>query len=250
MITTSVTDSVAVLRAEDLTKSFGGIRAVDHLNLTLARGELRCLIGPNGAGKSTLFGLLSGLHRPDAGRIVFKGEDITNLQPFQRVRKGLCQKFQTTRIYRALTVAQNLMIAERIPRWSWRKNGRGNNGILNWALPTLGLDLVGERPAGKLSHSHQQWLEICLALATEPNLLLLDEPTAGMTPEETELTAQFVVNLNQQGLTVLVVEHDMAFVRYIAQGITVLHYGRIFAEGSLDEIESNQEVRRIYLGEH
>jgi len=250
MITTSVTDSVAVLRAEDLTKSFGGIRAVDHLNLTLARGELRCLIGPNGAGKSTLFGLLSGLHRPDAGRIVFKGEDITNLQPFQRVRKGLCQKFQTTRIYRALTVAQNLMIAERIPRWIWRKNGRGNNGILNWALPTLGLDLVGGVPAGKLSHSHQQWLEICLALATEPNLLLLDEPTAGMTPEETELTAQFVVNLNQQGLTVLVVEHDMAFVRYIAQGITVLHYGRIFAEGSLDEIESNQEVRRIYLGEH
>ncbi len=181
---------------------------------------------------------------------MFKGEDITNLQPFQRVRKGLCQKFQTTRIYRALTVAQNLMIAERTPRWSWRKNGRGNNGILNWALPTLGLDLVGEVPAGKLSHSHQQWLEICLALATEPNLLLLDEPTAGMTHKRAELTAQFVVNLNQQGLTVLVVEHDMAFVRYIAQGVTVLHYGRIFAEGSLDEIESNQEVRRIYLGEH
>ena len=250
MTTTSVTDGVSVLRADDLTKSFGGIRAVDHLNLTLARGELRCLIGPNGAGKSTLFGLLSGQHRPDAGHIVFKGEDITNLRPFQRVRKGLCQKFQTTRIYRAFTVAQNLMIAERTPRWSWRKNGRRKNGILNWALPTLGLDLVGEVPAGKLSHSHQQWLEICLALATEPNLLLLDEPTAGMTPEETELTAQFVVNLNQQGLTVLVVEHDMAFVRYIAQGVTVLHYGRIFAEGSLDEIESNQEVRRIYLGEH
>jgi urea transport system ATP-binding protein len=249
MTATSVTDSVAVLRAEDLTKSFGGIRAVDHLNLTLARGELRCLIGPNGAGKSTLFGLLSGLHRPDAGHILFKGEDITNLQPFQRVRKGLCQKFQTTRIYRALTVAQNLMIAERTPRWRRRKNGRRKDGILDWALPTLGLDSVGEVRAGKLSHSHQQWLEICLALATEPNLLLLDEPTAGMTPEETELTAQFVVNLNQQGLTVLVVEHDMAFVRYIAQRVTVLHYGRIFAEGSLDEIESNKEVRRIYLGE-
>ena len=194
--------------------------------------------------------LAIGSASTQCGSIVFKGEDITNLRPFQRVRKGLCQKFQTTRIYRAFTVAQNLMIAERTPRWSWRKNGRRKNGILNWALPTLGLDLVGEVPAGKLSHSHQQWLEICLALATEPNLLLLDEPTAGMTPEETELTAQFVVNLNQQGLTVLVVEHDMAFVRYIAQGVTVLHYGRIFAEGSLDEIESNQEVRRIYLGEH
>jgi ABC-type uncharacterized transport system ATPase subunit len=242
--TPAVTDEVVVLRVEDLTKAFGGVRAVDHLNLTLARSELRCLIGPNGAGKSTLFGLLSGLHRPDVGRIVFKGEDITKLPPFQRVRRGLCQKFQTTRIYRAFTVAQNLLIAGGTSRSSRRKNGR-----LSWALGTLGLDLKGEVLAGQLSHSHQQWLEICLALATEPDLLLLDEPTAGMTPEETELTAQFVVDLNRQGLTVLVVEHDMAFVRYIAQGVTVLHYGRIFTEGSLDEIESNQEVRRIYLGE-
>jgi branched-chain amino acid transport system ATP-binding protein len=241
---TSVTDRAAVLRAEGLSKSFGGIRAVDHLNLTLMRSELRCLIGPNGAGKSTLFGLLSGLHRPDSGQIVFKGEDITNLQPFQRVRKGLCQKFQTTRIYRALTVAQNLVIAGGTSR-----SKRTENGKLSWALKTLGLNTEGEVPAGELSHSHQQWLEICLALATEPDLLLLDEPTAGLTPEETELTAQFVINLNRQGLTVLVVEHDMAFIRYIAQRVTVLHYGRIFAEGSLDEIESSHEVRRIYLGE-
>jgi branched-chain amino acid transport system ATP-binding protein len=240
----SMINGMVVLRTENLSKSFGGIRAVDHLNLALRRGELRCLIGPNGAGKSTLFALLSGLHRPDAGQIVFKGEDITNLQPFQRVRKGLCQKFQTTRIYRALSVEQNLVIAGGTSR-----SRRTENGKLSWALNTLGLDSEGEVPAGELSHSHQQWLEICLALATEPELLLLDEPTAGMTPEETELTARFVVNLNRQGLTVLVVEHDMAFVRYIAQRVTVLHYGRIFTEGSLDEIESNHEVRRIYLGE-
>jgi branched-chain amino acid transport system ATP-binding protein len=240
----SMINGMVVLRTENLSKSFGGIRAVDHLNLALKRGELRCLIGPNGAGKSTLFALLSGLHRPDAGQIVFKGEDITNLQPFQRVRKGLCQKFQTTRIYRALSVEQNLVIAGGTSR-----SRRTENGKLSWALNTLGLDSEGEVPAGELSHSHQQWLEICLALATEPELLLLDEPTAGMTPEETELTARFVVNLNRQGLTVLVVEHDMAFVRYIAQRVTVLHYGRIFTEGSLDEIESNHEVRRIYLGE-
>ena len=244
MPTPSESDGVVLLHAENLTKSFGGIRAVDHLNLTLARSELRCLIGPNGAGKSTLFGLLSGLHRPDTGRIVFKGEDITNLQPFQRVRKGLCQKFQTTRIYRSLTVAQTLLIAG-----GTHTSNRKKNEKLSWALSTLGLDSEDEVSAGKLSHSHQQWLEICLALATEPDLLLLDEPTAGMTPEETALTAQFVVNLNRQALTVLVVEHDMAFVRYIAQSVTVLHYGRIFTEGSLDEIESNQEVRRIYLGE-
>jgi branched-chain amino acid transport system ATP-binding protein len=243
--TPSKSDSELVLHAVNLTKSFGGIRAVDRLNLRLMRGELRCIIGPNGAGKSTLFGLLSGLHRPDSGRIMFKGEDITRLQPFQRVRKGLCQKFQTTRIYRSLTVAQNLLIAGETSRPIKKNNGR-----LGWALHTLRLDSQNEVPARELPHSRQQWLEICLALATEPELLLLDEPTAGMGPEETQLTAQFLVDLNRQGLTVLVVEHDMAFVRYIAQSVTVLHYGRIFTEGSLDEIESNQEVRRIYLGEH
>jgi branched-chain amino acid transport system ATP-binding protein len=239
-----VCNGTVILEARDVTKSFGGIRAVDHLNLSLETGELRCLIGPNGAGKSTLFGLLSGLLRPDAGHILFKGEDITKLKPFQRVRKGLCQKFQTTRIYRTLTVAQNLLIASRTPQSIGGKNGR-----LSWALSTLGINAQDNNPAGELPHSNQQWLEICLALATEPDLLLLDEPTAGMTPEETELTAQFIVKLNERGLTVLVVEHDMAFVRYIAQRITVLHYGCIFTEGSLPEIESNREVRRIYLGE-
>ena len=234
----------ALLQAKDLTKSFGGIRAVDHLNLTVAPGELGCLIGPNGAGKSTLFSLLAGIQRPDAGQIFFKGEEITVLAPFRRVRKGVCLKFQTTRIYRSLTVGQNLLIA----RGAGGASGSGN-GRLDWALKGLGLEEQIEQAAGELSHSHQQWLEICLALATEPDLLLLDEPTAGMTPEETALTADFVINLNNQGVTVLVVEHDMAFVRHIARHVTVLHYGRIFAEGTLEEIEANQEVRRIYLGE-
>jgi branched-chain amino acid transport system ATP-binding protein len=231
-----------LLRTADLVKSFGGVKAVDHLSLDLAAGELRCLIGPNGAGKSTLFGLLSGLHRPDSGRILFKGEDITRLPPYRRVRKGLCQKFQTTRIYRDLTVAQNLLIAGGI-----RLNG--NNPRLGWALRTLGLSPELNVRAGELPHSHQQWLEICLTLATEPDLLLLDEPTAGMTRDETALTARFLIDLNQHGLTVLVVEHDMAFIRLIAHRVTVLHYGRIFGEGTLEEIEANHEVRRIYLGE-
>jgi urea transport system ATP-binding protein len=231
-----------LLRTADLVKSFGGVKAVDHVNLELAAGELRCLIGPNGAGKSTLFGLLSGLHRPDSGRILFKGEDITRLPPYRRVRKGLCQKFQTTRIYRDLTVAQNLLIAGGIRL-------RGNNPRLGWALRTLELSPELKVRAGELPHSHQQWLEICLTLATEPDLLLLDEPTAGMTPDETALTARFLIDLNQHGLTVLVVEHDMAFVRLIAHRVTVLHYGRIFGEGTLEEIEANHEVRRIYLGE-
>lgn len=233
-----------ILHVENLTKAFGGVRAVDHLDLAVARGELRCVIGPNGAGKSTLFALLSGIHEPDAGRIVFKGEDITHLPPFKRVRKGLCQKFQTTRVYRGLTVAQNLVIA------CGSHGGRGEaNGRLAWALETLGLARRGDTPAGELSHSEQQWLELCLALATEPDVLLLDEPTAGMTPQETSLTAEFVVNLSRQGVTVLVVEHDMAFIRQIGGHVTVLHYGRAFADGSLAEIETNHEVRRIYLGE-
>lgn len=235
-------DSRTFLQVQDLTKSFGGIRAVNHVNLNLSKGELRCLIGPNGAGKSTLFNLLSGLQRPEAGSILFKGEDITSLPPFRRVRKGVCQKFQTTRIYRSLTVNQNLMLARRA-------HHDLENGRLTWALKTLGLDGQGDRPAGELSHSHQQWLEICMALATEPDLLLLDEPTAGMTPEETALTAEFAIQLNAQGMTIIVVEHDMGFVRQIARFVTVLHYGGIFAEGTLEEIESNQNVRRIYLGE-
>jgi ABC-type uncharacterized transport system ATPase subunit len=237
-------DRDAVLRVENLTKAFGGVLAVDHLSLAVPRGEIRCVIGPNGAGKSTLFALLSGIHRPDDGRILLKGENITHLPPFKRVRKGLAQKFQTTRVYRGLTVAQNLVIA-----CGSRAHRREANGRLGWALETLGLAARTGVPAGELSHSEQQWLEICLALATQPDLLLLDEPTAGMTPHETGLTAQFVVDLNRQGVTTLVVEHDMAFVRQIASRVTVLHYGRIFADGNLAGIEANQEVRRIYLGE-
>jgi len=233
-----------LLRVEGLTKSFGGVLAVDHLDLALAPGELRCLIGPNGAGKSTLFSLLSGLHRPDEGRILFKGEDITGAQPHYRVRKGLCLKFQTTRVYRGMTVGQNLLVAS-----GGRLNGN-NSTRLEWALAALHLDAERDVPAASLPHSHQQWLEICLALAALPELLLLDEPTAGMTPEETSVTARFLVDLNRRGLAILVVEHDMAFVRQIGRHVTVLHYGRIFSEGTLDEIEANKEVRRIYLGEH
>jgi len=237
-------DTPVLLRVENLTKSFGGIRAVDHVNLELAQGELLCLIGPNGAGKSTLFNLLSGLQRSDTGKIFFKGEDITSLPPFRRVKKGVCQKFQTTRIYRGLTLSQNLLIARGV-----RGGTKHVNGGLNWALEALGLNEQIECLAGELPHSSQQWLEICMALATEPKLLLLDEPTAGMTPEETATTAEFVTNLNSQGMTVVIVEHDMAFVRQIARRVIVLHYGKIFAEGTLVEIESNQDVRRIYLGE-
>jgi len=242
-VAATTTTGEPLLRVEGLAKAFGGIRAVQGVDLAVARGELRCLIGPNGAGKSTLFALLAGLEQPDAGRILFEGEDVTRMSPFRRVRRGICLKFQTTRIYRGLTMGENLTLARG------RRRGASSNGRLEWALGALGLARESGRPAGELSHSHQQWLEICLALATEPRLLLLDEPTAGMTPEETALTADFVVRLADGGITVLVVEHDMAFVRHVARGVTVLHYGKVFADGTFEQIEANHEVRRIYLGE-
>lgn len=235
----------AILRTNGLTKSFGGVRAVDHLSMTIGHGELRCLIGPNGAGKSTFFALLSGLHNADSGSIVLGGEDITHLPPYARVQRGLCQKFQTTRIYRGLTVGQNLLIAGGRMTEQLMASGK-----LAWALETLGLAERTDRRAGLLPHSQQQWLEICLALATNPAVLLLDEPTAGMTHEETTLTARFLMALNRQGATIVIVEHDMAFIRSIANKVTVLHEGQMFAEGTIEEVAANRDVQRIYLGEH
>jgi branched-chain amino acid transport system permease protein len=229
-----------ILEANNVFKSFGGVNALSGLNFSMKCGELRSLIGPNGAGKSTFFTLLSGLHSVDSGEILFNGQTITRLSPYKRVRKGICLKFQTNRTYQNLTVAENLQIPHL---------DAGRNGILQWALETFGLSFYMDAKVKNISHGHQQWLEICLALATEPELLLLDEPTTGMTPEETSRTAEFVKALNNTNMSILVVEHDMSFVRQIDSKITVLHNGRLFAEGSLIEIESNQDVRRIYLGD-
>lgn len=233
-----------ILEVNNIFKSFGGVNAISGLNFSMKCGELRSLIGPNGAGKSTFFNLLSGLHSVDSGEIVFNGQTITKLSPYKRVRQGVCLKFQTTRTYQNLTVAENL----QIPHLDAGR-GAGRNGILQWALETFDLLRYLDAKVKNISHGHQQWLEICLALATEPELLLLDEPTTGMTPEETSRTAEFVKALNTANMSILVVEHDMSFVRQIDSNITVLHHGRFFAEGSLKEIESNQDVRRIYLGD-
>jgi branched-chain amino acid transport system permease protein len=233
-----------LLRTKGVTKSFGGVKAVDNLDFSIQRGELRFLIGPNGAGKSTFFNLLAGIYPVDAGDIFFKDAPITRLPPYVRVRKGISLKFQTARTFQKLTVAQNL----KIP-YKDKTTLNNSNKILNWALETFDLQRYMNVPVKDLSHGHRQWLEICLALATQPELLLLDEPTTGMTPDETSRTAEFVKSLNAAGISILVVEHDMTFVRQIASRVTVLHNGRFFAEGTLDEIESNSEVRRIYLGE-
>ena len=234
--------SEPALATEHLAKRFGGVVATDDVSLSVEAGELLCIIGPNGAGKSTFFSLLCGIQQPDAGRILFKGEDITRLPSFARVRKGIGLTFQTNRSFVELDVSQNLAI----PMTSLR----GDLGAerYRYALDLFGLAENDPTPVRELAHDRRQWLEILMVLAGGPELLLLDEPTAGMSPEETSQTAKVLRHLNETGLTIIVVEHDIAFVREVARRVTVLHQGRVFADGGLDEITTRQDVRDIYLG--
>ena len=233
----------ALVEARGLSKSFGGLFAVNDVDLTIADQEIHCLIGPNGAGKSTLFKLIVGTYAPSAGSILFAGTDVTQMPAFARVARGMSIKMQTPSVFRALSVRQNLHIAlqhhvepHRIPAEEER------------LLSLLGLEADAARPAGELAHGQQQWLEIGMALALRPRLLLLDEPTAGLSPDETFRTGELIQRLNADGATVLVVEHDMAFVRQIATSVTVLHLGQVFARGTIEEIIANRGVEEIYLG--
>ncbi|HZZ60909.1 MAG TPA: ABC transporter ATP-binding protein [Roseiarcus sp.] len=235
----------SILLIDGLKKRFGGVVAIDDVTLDVAAGDLRCIIGPNGAGKSTFFALLCGIHRLDDGRIVFKGKDITRMLPSRRVREGLGLTFQTNRVFGNLSVRQNL----EIPLASIRSDtGAEGEDRYRMALERFGLDRDDETPAAKIPHHKRQWLEIAMVMAGNPDIMLLDEPTAGMAPEETGNTAAVLRDLNRAGLTILVVEHDMAFVRQIARRVTVLHQGRVFAEGTIDEVTARQDVRDIYLG--
>lgn len=233
----------AILETRGLKKYFGGLRAIDGVELNIEQGELRCLIGPNGAGKSTLFKLIVGTYPPTEGSIFFRGEDITTLRPYHRVQRGLSIKFQIPGIFLDLPTEQNLRIA-------LQRACAG--GELETELERL-LELVDLMPhrqelAGNLSHGQQQWLEIGMALGVRPALLFLDEPTAGMSGEETYKTGELVKKLNAEGMTIVVIEHDMTFIRQIAKRVTVLHFGKVFDEGGLDDIVRNEDVVRIYLG--
>ncbi len=234
-----------LLETRSLNKRFGGVVAADDIDFTVGEGELRCLIGPNGAGKSTLFAMLGGFQRSDSGRIVIFDEDMTRRQPFYRVHRGVGLTFQTNRAYHELSVRENLAT----PRPARHAGDQAQAAErYAYALEVFGLDPEDDTRAGALSHDRLQWLEIAMVLAGYPRLVMLDEPTAGMSAEETGRTAEVLKHLNATGLTVLVVEHDMAFVRDVAETVTVLHQGRIFAEGSVDEITSSEEVKSIYLG--
>ena len=231
------------LKATAVAKTFGGLAAVSGVDFSVDEGEIHCLIGPNGAGKSTLFKLIVGTCAPTAGTIAFRGESITGMQPSARVRRGMSIKMQTPSIFRELPVRQNIQIALQ-HHVATADLAREEERLL--ALLELSADAT--KLAGTLAHGQQQWLEIGMALALRPKLLLMDEPTAGMSTEETYKTGELIKSLNAEGMTVLVVEHDMAFIRQIAQRVTVLHFGKVFARGSIGEIIADPRVAEIYLG--
>lgn len=235
---------MALLETRKLNKRFGGLQVTADVDFALEPGELHCLIGPNGAGKSTLFRLILGEFAPTSGHIFYSGHDITALEAHDRIRRGISVKFQVPGIFKALSVSQNLEIALQ-----HHLEGHGLRGEIKQQLHFLNLTADAEQLAGNLSHGQKQWLEIGMATSLKPKLLLLDEPTAGMSPEETHATGEMVRILNAEGMTVLAVEHDMEFVRQVASRVTVLHFGRIFAQGSIDEIMADDRVAEIYLGQ-
>jgi branched-chain amino acid transport system ATP-binding protein len=240
-----------MLRTEGLTKRFGGLTAVNNVNLTIPRGEIRAIIGPNGAGKSTFFNCVTGVLRPSAGRIYVNGEDLAGLPPHRISHKGIARSYQITNILPGATVLENARIAaqSRHHSWSLFRHHQSYRDLLELARTALGSVGLGEKEselAANLSHGEQRNLEIAIALATEPELLCLDEPTAGMSVSETHATAELVRRI-ASNLTILIVEHDMEVVMGLADRITVFHYGEVLAEGTPAEIQANARVQEVYL---
>lgn len=243
--------AAALLRTVDLTIRFGGLTALNQVNFAVARGEVRAIIGPNGAGKSTFFNCLTGVLRPTSGAILFAGEDITGLPPNKLSQQGIARSYQITNILPNATTLENARIAaqSRRHRWSLLTHYRSFRDIVEkaeTALEAVGLLSKAGELAANLSHGEQRNLEIAIALATEPKLLCLDEPTAGMSAAETRETIELVRRIARD-LTILIVEHDMQVVMELADRITVLHYGRILAEGRPAEIQQNRRVLEVYL---
>jgi branched-chain amino acid transport system ATP-binding protein len=246
--------SEPLLEVRALAKSFGALRATDNVDLDVQQGETHAIIGPNGAGKTTLIGQLAGNLRPDAGRIRFAGEDITTLAAPARSRKGLARSFQITSIYREFSALDNVALAVQAHAGHsfrfWRP-ARAEAALREPAraiLEEMGLGPRGDVLAANLAHGEQRQLEIAMALATRPRLMLLDEPVAGMGPDETQRMIRFLARLKGER-TIILVEHDMDAVFTLADRISVLVYGRIVASGAPAEIRANPEVRSAYLGE-
>ena len=241
----------AMLTIDGVGVDFGGFKAVDRFSMVVEEGELRVLLGANGAGKTTLMDLVSGKTRATEGAVYLQNRNVTNWQEHAIARAGLGRKFQIPSVFKELTVGENLEVAGMGERGVLRnlrlRDRRGARRSMQEVLELIGLvDKVEER-AGALSHGETQWLELGILIRQDPKVILLDEPTAGMTQDETQKTSRIINNLKGQH-TLVVVEHDMAFVREIAQVITVMHLGKLLAQGTIAEIENNQAVRDAYLG--
>jgi branched-chain amino acid transport system ATP-binding protein len=246
-----VTSATGILRTDGLTVRFGGLTALNNVSVSVPRGQIRAVIGPNGAGKSTFFNCLTGVIRPTAGRILFDDEDITGLPPYLISRKGLARSYQITNILPGASVLENVRIAAQSRRhnWSMLRHHRAYTDVLERAhqvLDSVELDAKSDELAANLSHGEQRTLEIAIALATEPKVLCLDEPTAGMSVAETHHTVDLIRHI-AANLTILIVEHDMEVVMGLAAAITVLHYGEVLAEGAPAEIQANARVQEVYL---
>jgi len=243
-----------ILETEGLTKRFGELTAVDSVDFTVERGATVGLIGPNGAGKTTFQSLIMGQYDATDGKILFDGEDITRTEPYQRARRGIIKKFQVTRVYNSETLLDNLRLAVR---------GRNTStvGLLRSLddsdidqraydlLDIANLKHKARTEAENLSHGEKQWLEIVMAVSTDPELLLLDEPTSGMGTQETNETVEFLDDIKERtGTSMLIVEHDMDFIRQVSNNLTVLHHGSILAQGTVEEVQNNDKVQEVYLG--
>jgi urea transport system ATP-binding protein len=246
-----------ILRVSDVTVRFGGFTALKDLDLTIERGELRVVIGPNGAGKTTLLDVITGKTRASAGSITFQPEnrpprDITHLPEQGIARLGVGRKFQTPNVFKSLTVLENLRLALKAPRGvfatlvaTFTRDGRAR---VQEILETIGLTAKANSLAGILAHGEKQWLELGMLMAQDPELLLVDEPVAGMSPRETEKTGDLLSALARKH-TLLVIDHDMNFVRQIAHRVTVLHEGRLLCQGTIQEVQRDPKVIEVYLGQ-
>jgi urea transport system ATP-binding protein len=243
--------SELILSVEDLTVSFDGFKAVDGLNFYVEKDELRCVIGPNGAGKTTLLDMICGKTKPTSGTIKFKRQQLQDMIEYQITRLGVGRKFQTPSVYEDLTVFENLEISYPKKRGIlgslFFRRDRELLGRIDGVAEEIFLHEVLRHKAGQLSHGQKQWLEIGMLLMQDPELMLLDEPVAGMSPKEREQTAE-LLNRISRGRSIVVIEHDMAFVRLIAHKVTVLHQGKLLAEGSMDEVQNDERVKDVYLG--
>ena len=242
----------SLLTVDGVSVSFDGFRALNNLSLVLQEGEMRAVIGPNGAGKTTMMDVITGKTRPDSGRVTFgAATDLTKLDEPDIAALGIGRKFQKPTVFEPLTVWDNLLLAlagDRRPRFTlWARQTSDEADRIEAILRTTRLVESARRRAGDLSHGQKQWLEIGMLLAQEPKLLLVDEPVAGMTDGETEQTAELLREINRER-SVVVVEHDMAFVRALGVKVTVLHEGSVLSEGSLDHVSEDPRVIEVYLG--